>query len=126
MKRQESIEDYLETILRLKQSIGLVRSIDVVNEMGFSKPSVSVAMKNMREKGLVIVDGDGYISLTDEGQTKAESIDERHKLLYNAFIAIGVSEAIAGKDACRIENDLSDETFQKIKELMEKLKHHTI
>lgn len=116
MKRQESKEDYLETILVLKNRLGLVRSIDIVNEMGYTKPSVSVAMKNLREKELITMDDDGYINLTQEGQKTASCVYERHLILTKAFIALGISEETAKEDACRVEHDLSDETFGKIKE----------
>ena len=115
MRRQESKEDYLETILVLKNRVGLVRSIDVVNEMGFSKPSVSVAMKNLREKELITMDSEGYINLTKQGEKIASSIYERHLILTKALIAIGVSEETAKEDACRLEHDMSEETFEKIK-----------
>lgn len=115
MKRQESVENYLETILVLKQKLGIVRSIDIVGDMGFSKPSVSIAMKNLRNKGLITMDPDGYISLTDEGIKIAESIYERHTVLTEALILLGVSEETAKEDACRIEHDISGETFEKIK-----------
>lgn len=120
MKRQESIEDYLETILVLTNRLGIVRSIDIVNDMGFTKPSVSVAMKNLREKSFITMDSNGYITLTDEGQKIAECVYERHTLLTEALIAIGVPEEIAKEDACRIEHDISPETFEKIKNHVEK------
>lgn len=115
MKRQESLEDYLENILVLNKS-GAVRSIDIVNKMGFSKPSISVAMKNLRNKELISMDESGFITLTDTGRNIAESIYERHTILTNALVALGVSLEIAKKDACRIEHDISEETFKKIKE----------
>lgn len=120
MKRQESIEDYLETILVLTNRLGIVRSIDIVNDMGFTKPSVSVAMKNLREKSFITMDSNGYITLTDEGKKIAECIYERHTLLTEALIAIGVPEEIAKDDACRIEHDISPETFEKIKNYVKK------
>lgn len=120
MKRQESIEDYLETILVLTNRLGIVRSIDIVNDMGFTKPSVSVAMKNLREKSFITMDSNGYITLTDEGQKIAECVYERHTLLTEALIAIGVPEEIAKEDACRIEHDISPETFEKIKNYVKK------
>lgn len=115
MKRQESTEDYLETILILKERLGIVRSIDIVNEMGFTKPSVSVAMKNLREKGCITVDTNGYITLTDKGGQLAAHVYERHLILTQALMAIGVSETAAKQDACRIEHDISEETFEQIK-----------
>lgn len=115
MKRQESLEDYLETILVLNKS-GAVRSIDVANKMNFSKPSVSVAMKNLKSKELITIDDNGFITLTDAGSKIAERIYERHRILTKALVNLGVSEEIAKEDACRIEHDISDETFEKIKE----------
>lgn len=115
MKIQESAENYLETILILKNRNGSVRSIDIVNEMEFSKPSVSVAMKNLRENGYVTVNGDGNIELTDKGREIAETIYERHTLFTQWLISLGVNEQTAVKDACRIEHVISAETFQAIK-----------
>lgn len=115
MKRQQSTEDYLETILTLRQKTGGVRSIDIAGDMGFTKPSVSVAMKNLREKGLITMGADGYIELTEAGEERARCVYERHTLLAEALIAIGVSEQTAREDACRIEHDISAETFEKIK-----------
>ncbi len=112
----QSAEDYLESILILRERIGLVRSIDIVNELQFTKPSVSVAMKKLRENGYILTDRDGYITLTDKGQAVAERIYERHKVLTSLLIALGVDEETAAADACKIEHDLSDQTFAKIKE----------
>ncbi len=120
MKRQESTEDYLETILILKNRIGVLRSIDIVNDMHFTKPSVSVAMKNLREKGFISIDKEGYITLTDEGMQIASGVYERHTVLTQALIAIGVSPETARQDACRIEHDISAETFDKIKQHLSK------
>lgn len=114
MKRQESAEDYLETILILNSTLGMVRSIDIANDMGFSKPSVSVAMKNLRERGLIEVD-DGFITLTESGREAAESVYERHRTLTQFLVGIGVSEKTAAQDACKIEHDISEETFERIK-----------
>ena len=111
MNIYESAENYLETILSLKERLGMVRSIDIANELGFSKPSVSVAMKKLRESGYIEVDADGYISLLPDGQAVA-----RHRLLTTFFVRLGVSEKIAAQDACKVEHDLSEETFQKIRE----------
>ena len=116
MNIYESSENYLETILRLKLRHGAVRSIDIVNELNFSKPSISIAMKKLRESGYIEMDKDGFISLTDSGESIAKRIYERHRLLTEFFVYLGVSEDIAALDACKIEHDLSDETFQKIKE----------
>jgi len=122
LRRQQSTEDYLETILMLKNRLGMVRSIDIVNDMGFTKPSVSIAMKNLREKGLILMDSDGYITLTDSGQGIAQCVYERHTVLAKALIAIGVSEETAKEDACRVEHDISSETFDRIKAHVEKIR----
>lgn len=122
MKRQESIEDYLETILLLKNKLGNVRSIDIAMEMNYSKPSISVAMKNLREKELVTIDNSGYISFTEAGRFKAERVYERHTVLMEALKKLGVSENTAKEDACKIEHDLSEETFEKIKAYLNKTK----
>lgn len=114
-KIQESAENYLETILILSQRKGSVRSIDVAAELGFSKPSVSIAMKNLREKGCVTVDGDGLLSLTEQGKRIAERVYERHTLFTEWLISLGVNEKTAAEDACRIEHVISAESFQAIK-----------
>ena len=116
MNIYESAENYLETILSLHETQGLVRSIDIANHLHFSKPSVSVAMKKLRESGYIEVDKEGYISLLPAGEEIARRIYERHKLLTQFFIHLGVSPDVAAADACTIEHDLSEETFQKIKE----------
>ncbi len=116
MEIHQSAEDYLETILILKERIGQVRSIDIVNEMQFSKPSISVAMKKLRENGYIEMNRDGYIELTPSGYTIASNIYGRHKLLTNFFISLGVNEETAAADACKIEHDLSEETFERIRE----------
>ena len=118
----QSAEDYLESILILRERNGRVRSIDIVNELQFTKPSVSVAMKKLRENGYILTDRDGYITLTEKGQTVADRIYERHKVLTDLLIAIGVDEETAAADACKIEHNLSDQTFAKIKEYIEKHK----
>lgn len=115
MKRQESIEDYLETILILRNRLGSVRSIDIVNEMGYTKPSISVAMKNLREKEFITMNKEGYITLTEKGLNIADSVYDRHTILTKALIFLGVPEDTAKEDACRIEHDLSEITFEKIK-----------
>ena len=114
-RSNESIEDYLETILSLQKRISYVRSIDIVREMNFSKPSVSIAMKNLREKGYIDVDESGHISLTEEGQKQAESVLEKHKFLSNWLISLGVDPDTALEDACRMEHDISEESFLAIK-----------
>lgn len=115
MKILESAENYLETILILKQRLGNVRSIDIAGELNFSKPSVSVAMKNLRENGYILMDQNGYITLTEKGENIANTIYERHTLLSQWFIALGVSPEIAAEDACRIEHVISKESFEAIK-----------
>ncbi len=116
MKIQESAENYLEAILVLQKRKGVVRSIDIANELSFSKPSVSVAMKNLRTNGYIEVDGDGYISLLDKGREIAEKIYERHMLISSWLVRMGVSPETASEDACRIEHVISAETFEKLKE----------
>ena len=119
-RADESLEDYLETILMLQQKNGQVRSIDIANEMNFTKPSVSVAMKNLREKGYIIMADSGYITLTESGKQRAENVLERHTILSDWLISIGVSEDIAMEDACRVEHDLSEESFEAIKRNFQK------
>ena len=115
MKIHESAENYLETILMLSQRKGNVRSIDIVNELGFSKPSVSVAMKNLRHSGHIQVDKDGHITLTEAGLEIANTMYERHTLLSTWLIRLGVSEEVALEDACRMEHVISKESFDAIK-----------
>ena len=117
MQIRESAENYLETILILSQRKGKgeARSIDIVNELEFSKPSVSVAMKNLRENGYITVDKDGYIRLTDKGLEIAEKMYERHTLLSQWLIKLGVDEKVAVEDACRMEHVISAESFAAIK-----------
>ena len=117
MQIRESAENYLETILILSQRKGKgeVRSIDIVNELEFSKPSVSVAMKNLRENGYITVDKDGYIRLTDKGLEIAEKMYERHTLLSQWLIKLGVDEKVAVEDACRMDHVISAESFAAIK-----------
>ena len=116
MKILESAENYLETILVLSRRIGNVRSIDIVTELGFSKPSVSVAMKNLRQNGYIQVDENGFISLLPSGREIAEKIYERHTLLTEWLTSLGVSPDTAAEDACRIEHVISSESFQALKE----------
>ena len=116
MNIHESAEDYLEAILSLGEKRGSVRSIDIANELEVTKPSVSVAMKKLRENGYIEVGEDGMISLLPEGREIAERIYERHRLLTSFFVDLGVDAGTAAKDACKVEHDLSEETFQKIKE----------
>ena len=114
-RSNESIEDYLETILSLQKKLGQVRSIDIANEMNFSKPSVSIAMKNLREKKYIDVDDNGYITLTDAGLKQAEIVLEKHTILSNWLIGLGVNPETALEDACRMEHDISEESFLAIK-----------
>ncbi len=122
MKIHESAENYLETIFMLKKQNGSVRSIDIAHELGFSKPSVSVAMKNLRENGYVIVDNGGMIELTDLGLEVANKMFERHTILTNLLVALGVSPEIATQDACKIEHVISEESFDAIKAHQQKYK----
>jgi Mn-dependent DtxR family transcriptional regulator len=107
---------YLEDILVLRQKLGSVRAIDVVKLTGYSKPSISRALGNLREGGMILVDKDGYITLTPEGEARAQKVYERHRVLTEFFALIGVPEEIASADACKIEHDISDAAFLKIKE----------
>ena len=111
----ESAEDYLEAILVVGRRRGMVRSIDIANELGFSKPSVSVAMKKLRESGHIEMDQSGFIHLLPTGAEIAEHIYERHRILTDFFVYLGVREEVAAADACKVEHDLSNETFEKIK-----------
>ena len=117
MKMQESPEDYLETIYMLSLHSSEVRSIDVARHLGYSKPSVSVALQRLRENGYVNMDDNNLLTLTESGLAIARSIYERHQVISGYLMSIGVSEENALKDACRIEHVLSEETFHKIKEI---------
>lgn len=119
---KESAENYLEAILMIKKKKGYVRSIDIANELGFTKASVSVAMKNFRETGYVVTDESGGITLTEKGVEIAESMLKRHQLIAEILIAMGVDEKTAYEDSCKIEHDLSEQSFLKIKEFYEKTK----
>lgn len=114
MGLHQSGEDYLESILKLQEQGAAVRSIDVATDLGYSKPSVSVAMKKLRESGHIQVDDLGIITLTDAGRVVAERTWDRHRTLANFFVRLGVDEAVAQVDACKVEHDLSDETFEKL------------
>lgn len=124
LKIHESAENYLETILMLSRKQSYVRSIDIANELGFSKPSVSVAMKNLRTSGHILVNEAGHISLTESGQMIAESVLERHKVLSEMLIRLGVDVEIASEDACRIEHVISKESFEAIKAHIEANSHN--
>lgn len=115
MEIHKSAEDYLETIFKLQLAKGQVRSIDVVTDMHFSKPSVSVAMKKLRESGHVLMDENGLLTLTPQGEAIARRIFERHQILTQMLVALGVDETTAAEEACKIEHDISDGTFEKIK-----------
>ena len=115
---KESAENYLEAILVIKNQRGFVRSIDVANHLGVSKPSVSVAMKSFREEGDITVDEDGGLDLTEKGLSIAMSVYERHEVISKALIALGVSEETALDDSCKIEHVISEETFSRIKEFL--------
>ena len=114
----ESAENYLESILVLQERRGQVRSIDIVNELGFSKPSVSIAMKKLRENGYISMEPDGRITLNESGLAIANRIYDRHKTITRFFILLGVSEDVATEDACKVEHDISDETFEKIRQFV--------
>lgn len=117
---KESGENYLEAILVLKNKKGNVRSIDIAHELMVSKPSVSVAMKHFRENGYIEVSSDGNISLTEKGQKVASRVYERHQIITKALMSIGVDEITAIEDACKIEHDISENTFEKLKEYTQK------
>lgn len=111
MNIHESAEDYLESILILQERRGSVRSIDIVNELGYSKPSVSIAMKKLRESGYISMAPDGFITLNQSGLEIARRIYHRHRTLTQLFTLLGVSQENAAADACKVEHDLSEETF---------------
>lgn len=115
MKIQQSAEDYLEAVLVLKERLGQVRAIDIANELKISKPSVSVFIRHLRDKGHIAINGSN-ISLTEDGQRIAEGVLDRHNILTNCLVALGVSIETAKEDACRVEHVLSEESFIKIKE----------
>lgn len=119
MKIRKSSEDYLEAMLVLKERHGYIRSIDIAAELNVTKPSVSYATKRLRENGYITMDKDGLITLTDMGMEIAENMYERHRLLAQFFVRLGISEDVAREDACKIEHDLSEETFQAIKNHVE-------
>ena len=111
---RESAEDYLESILMLQEQNGQVRSIDIVNQLGYSKPSVSIAMKKLRENGYISMAEDGLITLTDSGMEIASRVYQRHRVITELFVLLGVGREQAAEDACRVEHDLSPETFARI------------
>ena len=122
MKVQESAENYLETILILSQGDRPVRAVDIAAELGYSKPSVSVAMKNLRENGYIAISSGGTITLTDKGREIAESMYERHVLISDWLIFMGVDKKVAVNDACRMEHAMSEQSFAAIKNHIEKWK----
>lgn len=123
MHTTESSENYLETILILSSRLPVVRSVDIANELGFKKSSVSIAMKNLRENNYITVTDAGFIYLTDSGKAVAEMIYERHEFLSNWLVTLGVPENVAVEDACRIEHVISAETFQAIKKYVKEQKN---
>ena len=116
MRITEATENYMEAILMLKQKNGAVRAVDIANYLGFSKPTISQYMKQYVQQGLVAIGGDGHIELTEAGRSIAEPVFERHRVISAIFMALGVPEEIALEDACKVEHDLSNETFQCMKE----------
>ena len=120
MKIQESAENYLETILILHNRKGSVRSTDIATELGFSKPSVSVAMKYLRTNEYIVMDENGFISLTDKGMSIASAVYEKHTVLSRWLVSLGVDPKTAAEDACRMEHVISQESFTKLKEHAEK------
>lgn len=125
MEIKESAENYLETILVLSQKNAAVRSIDIANEMNFTKASISIAMKRLREDGYINMDDDRMITLTPKGKNIASMVYERHQIIAKILIALGVDEATAYEDSCKIEHDLSQKSFEKIKEFYENYKNIT-
>ena len=116
MQIREAAENYLETIYILSGRLEKVRSIDIVNELNYSKPTISVMMKQFRENGYINMDNDGYITLTDKGLEIAQKMYERHEIIASFFISLGVDETVAYTDSCKIEHDISDESFNAMKE----------
>ena len=121
MKIQKSSEDYLETMLMLQESIGYIRSIDIAEHMNVTKPSVSYATKRLRENGYITMDRDGLITLTESGLSIAMKMFQRHKILTDVFVKMGVDPETAAEDACKIEHDLSQATFDAICRLAERI-----
>ena len=124
MQIKESAENYLETILMIKNKKGYVRSIDIAHDLSFTKPSVSVAMKSFREEGYITVDETGGISLTEKGLAIAQRVYERHQVIARALMVLGVDEKTAYEDSCKIEHDISNQSFEKIKEHL--VKNHCL
>jgi len=124
VKILESAENYLETILMLSHKLQHVRSVDIATELNYSKPSVSVAMKKLRENGLITVDSDGFITLTESGMEIANKMYERHSLLSDWLTYLGVSKETALEDACRIEHVISEESFERIRAHVTEMREH--
>lgn len=120
MHYNESAENYLETILILSKHLPVVRAVDIANELGYKKSSVSIAMKHLREKEHITVSDSGFITLTPSGKSIAEMIYERHEMLTNLLVSLGVPEDIASEDACRVEHVISQESFNAIKNAIKK------
>ncbi len=118
MEIHESAEDYLEKILMLHDRLGQVRSIDIATELGYSKPSISIAMKKLRENGYIEMDADNLITLTDAGHKIAKRVYSRHQTITRLLVSIGVNPKTAEEDACKMEHDISEETFRRIKEYL--------
>ena len=121
LKIQKASEDYLETMLMLRESLGYIRSIDIAEHLGVTKPSVSYATKRLRENGYITMDKDGLITLTDSGMAIARNMFRRHKVLTEVFVKMGVDPETAAEDACKIEHDLSQATFDAICRLAESI-----
>lgn len=117
----KSAEDYLETMLMLKEQNGYIRSVDIAAHLGVTKPSVSTAMKRLRESGYIEMDRTGYITVTDKGMDIAEKVYTRHKTLTRLFVSLGINPRTAEDDACSIEHDISDETFDALRKLTEQI-----
>ncbi len=115
MQINESAENYLETILRLSKELPVVRSVDIANELGYKKSSVSIAMKNLREKEHITVTDAGFIYLTETGKAIADEMFDRHEVLSSMLVKLGVAEEVASEDACKIEHVMSQESFNAIK-----------
>lgn len=121
-RSEESVEDYLETIYILSKRLPVVRSIDIATELGYSKPSVSVAMKNLKSKDFVTVSNEGYIFFTPKGKALASEIFERHTVLSDWLISLGVDPHTASEEACKIEHDISADTFRVLKKYISETK----
>lgn len=119
MSNTRSSENYLETILMLSKKLPVVRSVDIAIELNYSKPSVSVAMKHLREDGCIVVSQAGFITLTEKGMEIASSIYERHTVLTKWLISLGVDPKVAAEDACEMEHQISDESFRAMKKFIE-------